>query len=127
MGRQRPADKDGAQRSTADGQKLSAKTTPARLTSAAPRAEASAWLRGAVARRRRQIEALRLDLDAVTTVVAPLGRPGAPGDDDDRSCDRCGHVTPIGEAFTPFVVRPTEGLALVGGLCGVCADREAAR
>ncbi len=90
------------------------------------RAEQSAWLRGTVARRRRQIAAMQLELDAATTVVAPLGRPTTPGSDDDRSCDRCGHFTPGGEPFYPVAVRPTQWLALVGGLCGGCADKEVA-
>ncbi len=83
-------------------------------------------MRGAAARRVRQIDAMRLDLDGQTTVVAPLGRPTTPGSDDDRRCDRCGASTPIGELFYPVVVRPTPWLALVGGLCGVCADKEVA-
>ncbi len=90
------------------------------------RAEASAWMRGTVARRLRQIAARRLHLDGHTTVVAPLGRPAAPGSDDDRSCDRCGSFTPIGELFHPIAVRPKPWLTLIGGLCGVCADKEVA-
>ena len=106
------------------GEALTADSTPAGLTFAGPRAEQSAWLRGTVARRLRQIEAMRLDLDGHTSMVAPLGRPATPGSDDDRSCDRCGAFTPIGEPFYPVAVRPTPWLALVAGLCGGCADTE---
>ncbi len=69
---------------------------------------------------------MRLDLDGHTSVIAPLGRPATPGSDDDRSCDRCGSFTPVGGLFYPVAVRATPWLALVGGLCGVCAEKEAA-
>ncbi len=106
------------------GEALVTDTTPGRSTFAGPRAEQSAWLRGTVARHLRQIEAMRLDLDGDTTVVAPLGRPSTPGSDDDRTCDRCGHFSSVGEPFHPIAVRPTPWLILAGGLCGVCADKE---
>ncbi len=88
------------------------------------RAEQSAWLRGTVARRLRQIEDLHLVLDGHTSVIGPLGRPATPGSDDDRSCDRCGSFTPIGEPFYPVAVRPTPWLILAGGLCAGCAGKE---
>ena len=91
-----------------------------------PPTEASAWLRGVVARRWRQVESMRLDLDPRTTVVAPLGRPATPGSDDDRTCDRCGCFTPVGDLFHPVAVRPTPWLILVGGLCAGCADKKVA-
>ncbi len=67
---------------------------------------------------------MRLDLDPRTTVVAPLGRPATPGSDDDRTCDRCGCFTPVGDLFHPVAVRPTPWLILAGGLCAGCADKE---
>ena len=123
--RQRPAETDGAKRSGPGG-KLNTDGTPDWSTFTGPGAEASAWLRGIVARRMRQVEAMQLDLDGRTTVVAPLGRPAAPGSDDDRTCDRCGHFTPVGGLFHPIVVRPVAWLILTGGLCTGCADKEVA-
>lgn len=119
-----PAANRGASSGARTGEARDAHTTPRRSTFAGPRAELSAWMRGAVARRRRQIEALHLDLDGDTTVVAPLGRPSAPGSDEDRSCDRCGHFTAVGDLFYPIVVRATSWLTLCGGLCAGCRDRE---
>lgn len=90
-------------------------------------AEGTAWLRGTAARRRRQVEALSLDLDGATTVVAPLGRSAFPGSREDRTCDRCDHFTPLGEMFYPVAYRPAPWLALVGGLCATCAGKELVR
>jgi len=91
--------------------------------------EASAWLRGAAAKRVRQISAQLKDIDtsAYGAIVSPLGRTGAPGSRADRSCDRCNIFVPEGDLLHMFVYRPTPRIHLAGGLCGRCAAKECAR
>lgn len=88
--------------------------------------EATAWLRGAVARRLAVIDRLH-DLPAHDVLVGPLGRAGTPGSREDRTCDRCRRYTPRGEDFYPFPVYPRPDVVLVGGLCASCAGREGIR
>lgn len=89
--------------------------------------EPSAWLRGAAARRVRQIEALPVDTSAYGAIVSPLGRTGEPGSRDDRTCDRCGRYVPASKTLHMFVFRPTPQIHLAGGLCGSCARKEGRR
>jgi hypothetical protein len=89
--------------------------------------EASAWLRGAAARRVRQIEALHLDASTFEVVVSPLGRTGAPGSRADRTCDRCGTYVPASGTLHLFLYRPTPRIHLFGGLCAACEAREVSR
>ena len=91
--------------------------------------EPSAWLRGAAARRVREIGAQLKDTDTSTygAIVAPLGRGGAPGSRADRSCDRCGTYVRQGDLLHMFVYQPTSRIHLSGGLCGRCARKEGAR
>lgn len=90
--------------------------------------EPSAWLRGAVTRRIRDVQALGLDPHAADPIiVAPLGRGCAPGDREDRTCDRCRAYTPPGPPFHVLGVQPARGLLLVVGLCDPCHDREGHR
>jgi hypothetical protein len=89
--------------------------------------EPSAWLRGVAATRVRQIKALHLDASAFGAIVAPLGRTGALGSREDRSCDRCRIYVPEGDLLYLFVHRPTPRIFLSCGLCSVCAQKEAIR
>jgi len=89
--------------------------------------EASAWLRGATAKRVRQINAAVTDVEAYGAIVAPLGRTGPPGSRADRECDRCGRYVPQGELLHLFTYQPTPRIHLAGGLCGRCAAKESVR
>ncbi|MFC5998280.1 hypothetical protein ACFP6A_06015 [Quadrisphaera sp. GCM10027208] len=60
-------------------------------------------------------------------VVIPLGRTGAPGSEQDRSCDRCGTYVPVGTELLMLVFAPEPWLRVVGGLCPACWTREAGR
>jgi len=86
--------------------------------------EPSAWLRGAAARRVRQINAAGLDVEAFGVVVAPLGRTGPPGSRADRECDRCCSYVPEGDLLHLVTYRPTARILLAGGLCSSCARKE---
>jgi hypothetical protein len=88
--------------------------------------EPSAWLRGAAARRVRQIKNLPVDTSAYAMVIAPLGRTGDPGSREDRECDRCRSYVPEGDVLHLFTYRATPGVHLAGGLCGSCARKEGA-
>ena len=91
--------------------------------------EPSAWLRGAAAKRVRQIGAQLKDIDtsAFGAIVAPLGTSGPPGSREDRTCDRCRCYVPQGDALHMFVYAPTPRIHLAGGLCGSCAAKEGTR
>lgn len=87
--------------------------------------EPSAWLRGRVAERVAAVRALGLDpCTASPVIVAPLGRPGVPGERSDRECDRCGTYVPEGQKFVLSQLHALPGLLLVGGLCSSCAAAE---
>lgn len=91
--------------------------------------EPSAWMRGAVAARVRQIEAQLKDIDtsAYGAIVAPFGRTGALGSRADRSCDRCFAYVPPGKTLYLFVHQPTPRIFLCGGLCSACEAKELGR
>lgn len=91
--------------------------------------EPSAWLRGVAARRVREIGAQLKDIDtsAYGAIVAPLGRTGALGSREDRSCDRDGTYVPEGDLLYLFVYQPTPRINLCAGLCASCARKEGAR
>jgi len=91
--------------------------------------EPSAWMRGAAAKRVRQIEEQLKDIDtsAFGAIVAPIGRTGAPGSRTDRECDRCRTYVPQGELLHLFTYQPTPRIHLAGGLCSSCARKEASR
>ena len=91
--------------------------------------EPSAWLRGAAAKRVRQIGAQLKDTDtsAFGAIVAPLGTSGPPGSREDRTCDRCRCYVPQGDALHMFVFLATPRIHLAGGLCASCASKEGAR
>jgi len=86
-------------------------------------------MRGAAAKRVRQISAQLKDIDtsAYGSIIAPLGSSGPPGSREDRSCDRCRVFVPEGDLLHMFVYRPTPRIHLAGGLCASCARKEAAR
>lgn len=87
--------------------------------------EASAWLRGAAARRVNQIH----DLSAfgAITIVAPLGRIGPPGSRADRSCDRCDRYVPPRDMLHLLAYQAAPRIVLCAGLCGRCAAKESPR
>jgi len=89
--------------------------------------EPSAWLRGAVAKRVRQINAAVADVKAFGAIVAPLGRTGPPGSRADRECDRCGRYVPCGDLLYLFAFAATPRIHLAGGLCGRCEATEVGR
>jgi hypothetical protein len=109
---------DGMEPMSADMSGTRCETTPH---------EPSAWLRGAAARRVRQIAAAVLDVEAYGVVVAPLGSSGPPGSREDRSCDRCGRYVPERDLLHLLTYQPTPRIHLAGGLCGRCAAKEGAR
>jgi hypothetical protein len=92
-------------------------------------AEPSAWLRGAAAKRVRQIGAQLRDVDtsAYGAIVSPLGRTGAPGSREDRTCDRCRSYVPECSPLHMFTYQPTPRIYLAGGLCESCARKELGR
>jgi hypothetical protein len=89
--------------------------------------EPSAWLRGAAARRVRQIKNLHLDTSAYAVVIAPIGRTGDPGSHEDRECDRCRSYVPQGDVLHLFTYRAKPRILLAGGLCGSCTAKEVGR
>jgi hypothetical protein len=89
--------------------------------------EPSAWLRGAAAKRVRQIENLHLDASAFGVIVSPLGSSGPPGSRADRECDRCGSYVPQAGRLHLFAYRPTPRIFLCAGMCASCAKKEDAR
>jgi hypothetical protein len=91
--------------------------------------EPSAWMRGAAAKRVRQISAQLkgIDTSAYGAIVSPLGWTGAPGSRADRSCDRCFRYVREGDLLHLFTYQPTPQIHLIGGLCGRCAAKEGAR
>jgi hypothetical protein len=89
--------------------------------------EPSAWLRGAAAKRVRQINAAVTDVEAYGAIVSPLGRTGAPGSRADRSCDRCNTYVPPGRTLHLFTYQPTPRIHLCCGLCPQCEAREVGR
>jgi len=91
--------------------------------------ECSAWLRGAAAKRVRQIGAQLKDIDTSDfgAIIAPLGSTGSPGSCEDRTCDRCRSYVPQGDALHMFVFWATPRIHLAGGLCASCARKEGAR
>jgi hypothetical protein len=90
--------------------------------------EPSAWLRGAAATRVRQINARLKDIDtsAYGAIVAQLGRTGALGSREDRSCNRCGTYVPPGRTLYLSVYQPTPRIHLCCGLCASCERKESA-
>ena len=87
--------------------------------------EPSAWLRAKIAARVAYVRSLGLDPDRTDPlIIAPLGRPGVPGEPSDRECDRCQNVTPEGPLFYSMALPVRPGLTLVGGLCAGCGERE---
>jgi hypothetical protein len=91
--------------------------------------EPSAWMRGAAAKRARQIgEQLKgIDTSAYGAIVSLLGRTGPPGSREDRECDRCRRFVPKGDLLHLFTYQPTPQIHLAGGLCGSCARKEGPR
>lgn len=89
--------------------------------------EPSAWLRGAAARRLRQIVATVGDTTAYGLVVAPLGRSGPPGSHEDRSCDRCRRYVEQGDQLNLFHYLAAPRVVLTSGLCGPCWAKEGPR
>jgi hypothetical protein len=86
--------------------------------------EPSAWMRGAAAKRVRQIEDLHLDTRAL--IIAPLGRVGTPGSREDRECDRCGVCVREGDLLHLFGYYAAPKVIICCGLCGRCARKEGA-
>jgi len=86
--------------------------------------EPSAWMRGAAAKRVRQINAAVTDAPAFALIVAPLGRSGPPGSREDRECDRCGRYVPEGDLLHLIAYQPTALILLCAGLCTSCAQKE---
>lgn len=87
--------------------------------------EPSAWMRGRIAERRAAVRRLGFDPNTSTRLVmAPLGKPGRPGTDSDRECDRCAVVSGPERTFWCLAVPVAPGLTLFGGLCSDCASRE---
>ena len=88
--------------------------------------EPSAWLRGAAAKRARQIRVKfkGIDIPADSVIVAPLGRAGALGSRADRECDRCFAYVPPGDLLYLFVYQPTPRINLCCGLCATCERKE---
>jgi len=128
--RQNPPSATNAERAEshpAGGHKL--RTSVPQSANTARIHEPSAWLRGAAARRVRQIGVQLKDIDtsAYGAIVAPFGRTGAPGSRADRSCDRCDSYVPEGDLLHMFVYQPTARIHLAGGLCTSCARKEASR
>lgn len=85
--------------------------------------ESSAWLRGTVARRVRQVEARGLnphDADG-PMIIAPLGRTGG---DDEHRCDHCQTDCRDGGRMWAGTLVAGVSLRFVIGLCPTCATRE---
>lgn len=98
---------------------------PSTTTSTYHVTEATHWLRTRLGQIIEGCAVLGLNTESsTTTIVVPLGRTGAPGTREDRSCDRCGTYVPPGSLLygTKHQVRPA--LLVVGALCPDCADRE---
>lgn len=96
---------------------MSARTAPVKH-------EMSAWMRGTVGRRCRQI-ADRVppgELRPDDLIVTMLG--DAVAVEDETTCDRCRRYCPNGEHFAAVAMRVAPQVILVAGLCDVCYDRE---
>lgn len=102
------------------GQALNTDTTPT-----AP-AEASAWLRDAIARRVRELDKRLAGRSDLGIVVAPLGAPTSAGSVEDRRCDRCRVIVALGLPFHVWALEPRPKLRLIVGMCAHCHDRERA-
>lgn len=88
--------------------------------------EPTAWLRTAVAQRMALIDQMT-DLPEHGVIVGPLGRPTGLDSPEDLTCDRCRAYCPNGDGFWAFHVRPRHDVALIAGLCAVCASKEGIR
>lgn len=95
---------------------------------AAPPWEPSAWMRGAIDRATKRIEAAGVTRIMCDVVVTPLGNGSEPGSREDRTCDRCEVYVPPGRELTLGTVAigrvdGTRGF-LVFGLCRTCYGAE---
>jgi hypothetical protein len=84
--------------------------------------EPSAWLRGTVARRARELAGVVASCGPAL-VVAPLTRESRFGEVEDRTCDRCRVYVPPGAVFW-LCAYPHGQLLFSLGLCADCARAE---
>lgn len=89
-------------------------------TSAAPPHEQTAWMRRTISRRVAELDRRG---PWIGVAVAPLGRPTARGQREDRTCDRCRTYVDRNTFYCAAIhVRPD--VVLVVGLCAGCGRRE---